>query len=112
MFPDSGQIIDGKIGPVKEICVDHALATFLERRERDTNPKIVKMLVNGKPISHWYYRSEEWIDQPYYMGRFLVQPYVGPANGLGALVLYQEDMFVEDESMMEIAVDYISERVE
>src|ERR1035437_9921666 len=70
---------NGTLGPIEESCISRAERTFRLRSKTDTNPVIVQMTRGGNPIDHWYYRSDEWIDQPFFaLGKF--QPYVGPAN--------------------------------
>lgn len=78
---DMGQIDErGQMGPLTEVCINRAHKTYLARASEDTNPQIVKMVLRGKPVDHWYYRSDEWIDQPYFALPILLQAYVGPAN--------------------------------
>ena len=79
-MPETLQSIDGRLEPVIEICMEHALKTLIERRSQDTKPVIVRMVLRGDLIDHWYYMSEQWIDQPYFIPHINLQPYVGPAR--------------------------------
>ena len=85
----------GDLEPLEESCVYRAEETFRARSKKDTNPAIVQMILNGKPINHWYYRSDQWIDQPFLaLGKF--QPYVGPANRAQRF-MYGEGKYVVDQ---------------
>ena len=75
---DTLQLVGGRFVQCIDICVQHAKKTYLQRRGKDTHPMIVQMIHLGKPIPHWYYRSDQWIDQPYYKPSEFLQPYVGP----------------------------------
>lgn len=92
------QLINGELKAPDELCLGVARRTFAERSETDTNPVIVQMVLQGRPIPHWYYRSDEWVDQPYYKPSEFVQPYVGPVNEAMAF-LYGEGTYVVDEEM-------------
>jgi len=62
---EGSQLIDGKFQPVRDVCTKHAEDVFNSRRGIDTNPMIVQMIHHDKPVNHHYYRSDQWIDQPY-----------------------------------------------
>lgn len=99
-----GQMQENKsIGPIIEACVERAERTFLSRGGQDTNPTIVQMILRGKnPIDHWYYRSNEWVDQPYLAMGIALQPYVGPSDK-APRILYGEGTFMKDDEMTEWA---------
>ena len=100
MFIEVQQLLEDKyeLGPIRDICVVAAQRTYLRRKDTDTNPLIVQMKVHGALISHWYYRSNEWVDQPYFMPRDFVQPYRGPANSAYPW-LYGNDTYEIDEQL-------------
>ena len=87
---------DGKLGPVKEACITAAQRVFFTRMKTDTHPVLVQMIHLGELVPHWYYRSDEWIDQPYYSPAMFLQPYRGPAN-LANPGLYGPGKFIIDE---------------
>lgn len=76
-FGSSQMDAEGQMGQVQDVCIAAAEKTFRERWGKDTHPQIVQMIVFGEPIAHWYYRSDEWIDQPYAILSMFVQPYRG-----------------------------------
>jgi len=91
------QFVNGKLQGVIENCVTHACNTYKERKDKDTNPMVVEMVLQGKPIDHFYYRSDQWVDQPYYNPSGLMQPYVGPADQAPPL-LYGKGTYLIDEA--------------
>jgi len=96
---DIGQVQNGELGKVVELCLPHAMKTFEERKSRDTNPRIVQMKAQGEPITPWYYRSDQWIDQPFMLFPLFIKPYIGktlqaPPN------LYGEGNYLEDPELM------------
>ena len=101
-FPTQ-QIVNGElVCPPSEICLTAAGRVFRERQiEDDTNPKIVQMILNGKLIEHWYYRSDQWIEQPYLKMSEFLQPYIGPVDGAMPF-LYGNGTYVIDEDATEI----------
>jgi hypothetical protein len=86
----------GNLGPLIETCITHARKTFLTRFSQDTDPTIVQMILYGTEISHWYYRSKEWIDQPYFIPQQILPPYCGPAD-IADPNLYGEGTFIVDD---------------
>lgn len=94
------QLIDGELKTIEESCVTHAVKTFSSRKEQDTNQQIVQMILCGEPIPHWYYRSDQWIDQPYFISP-LVQPYVGPTDGM-VPPAYWEGRYNVEENFTEV----------
>ncbi len=96
LMPNAKQVIDGKLSDVEEICVVHAARTFRARKSMDTNPQIVRMREGGgQPFAHWYYKSNEWIDQPYVILDRFIEPYTGPVDRANPL-LYGEGTFIPD----------------
>ena len=93
------QVVNGRLSEIENLCLTHAIRTFKERREADTNPQIVQMVHDGDVLGHWYYRSDEWIDQPYFIKSRLIQLYTGPAE-LAMPLLYGEGTYVPDEGLM------------
>lgn len=93
---------DGSLGPLEEACILRAGKTFRNRFKTDTNPSIVRMVVGGKPINHWYYRSDQWIDQPYFSvdPSLPLQSYVGPTN-MAPRFSYKEGTYIIDNEAME-----------
>jgi len=79
------QLIDGRLQPIEKLCFMHGVKTGNSRKE-DTNRQIVEMLVNGRFFGHYYYRSDQWIDQPYRIrfGILSIEPYVGPPENAPA----------------------------
>jgi len=58
---------------------------------------IVQMIHHDEPVNHHYYRSDQWIDQPYKKSPNYAPPYVGPADkaepshyGEGAYIVEKE----------------------
>ena len=93
------QLIRGEFVPFQEICLSHAENTFRVRLAiGDTNPQIVQMKLRGQLIPHWYYRSKQWVDQPYFIPLIFLQPYVGPA-GQANPGQYGEGTFEVDEEI-------------
>jgi hypothetical protein len=92
------QYIDGKRKLPEELCLTHAARVFRERRNADTGPKIVQMVLRNMIQDHWYYRSNEWVDQPYFSLDIGLQPYVGPAN-LAPPHIYGKGTFNIDEEL-------------
>ena len=73
--------------------------SIMERQENgDTNPLIVQMIHMGRLIDHWYYRSDQWVDQPYFKPSEFLQPHVGPADQ-AIPGLYGDETFQIDEEM-------------
>jgi len=101
-FPTE-QLVNGElISPPQEICLVCAERVFKERRENgDTNPQIVQMVSGGVPIPHWYYRSDQWIEQPYFKPSEFIQPHVGPADQAMPF-RYGEEDFIVDEEMTDL----------
>lgn len=96
------QLIDGEFVPAQEICLVHAEVTFKERQKNgDTNPLIVQMIHLGQLIDHWYYRSDQWVDQPYFKPSEFLQPFVGPADQANP-GQYGDGSFEVDDEMTEI----------
>lgn len=95
------RVVDGHLQEIMGTCIDEAVKTFKERWGRDTNPRIVQMIHQGQRIDHWYYRSNEWISQPYAWPKIFMQPYVGSANELGAVRYGEKSYFYgEDEEII------------
>jgi hypothetical protein len=93
---------NNRLGPIRDICVVAAQRAYLERKEADTNPQIVQMVLRGKVlINHWYYRSDQWVEQPYFIPFFVLQPYRGPAN-YASPILYGQDTYIVDERLIEL----------
>ncbi len=91
---------DGSLGPMREACILRAERTFKLRWKTDTNPVIAQMILRGEQIPHWYYRSDQWIDQPYFAISNGMQPYVGPADKAPKF-MYGAGTFVIDEESTE-----------
>ena len=91
---------DGTLGPLEEACIFRAEKTFKLRSKQDTNPAIVKMVLLGELINHWYYRSDHWIDQPYFAVNLGLEPYVGPTNKAPKF-FYGEGKFIIDQEVAE-----------
>lgn len=89
---------DGTLGPVKEACINRAERIFQLRHKTDTNPKIVQMILRGERIPHWYYRSDEWIDQPYFAMSIAMQPYVESTNKAPIWYKKEGNFMVDDEA--------------
>jgi hypothetical protein len=75
------QLIDGKLVPVENNCLYIALQTYKQRHETDKNPVIVQMVIDDFVIiPHWYYRSDDWIEQQFLYPWDSIFPYVGPVS--------------------------------
>ena len=98
----SFQVVNGELRGMQETCVVHAIRTFLARRDVDANPQIVQMVIDTKPIDHWYYRSDSYVDQPYFLASLLIQPLIGDPSG-GYPRHYGEGTFQPDEGIMRVA---------
>lgn len=98
-FPTQ-QIVNGElVSPPPEICLVAAERVFRERRKKgDTDPKIVQMKSHGELIDHWYYRSKQWIEQPYLKLSEFIQPYIGPADK-APLSFYGDGSYEVDETI-------------
>jgi len=93
----------GNLGSISESCIERAEKTYLTRSAMDTNSLIVQMKLRGeKLLDHWYYRSDQWVDQPYFAASILLQPYVGPASR-AMKVLYGDGTYVIDKQATEDA---------
>jgi hypothetical protein len=104
-YPGIKQLVNGKLAEVQEVCIKHAVKTFNERHQQDTNPRIVQMIHHGTPLDHWYYRSDQWIDQPYLMEGLFIQPHVGPANMANRTLYRKEGTYREDEEATKDALN-------
>ena len=91
---------DGTLGPLEEPCIFRAEKTFKSRSKQDTNPAIVQMVLLGELISHWYYRSDQWIDQPYFSINLGMEPYIGPVDQ-APKIFYDKDKFIVNEAATE-----------
>ena len=109
IYSGLGQLDEkGVLGPITESCISRANKTFISRAATDTDPFIVKMIFAGKEVPHWYYRSNEWIDQPFYsLGRYLL-PYVGPVEE-GDPYLYGEGTYIIERSATEFVRSLLSD---
>jgi len=94
------KLIEGKLQPSIDICVTHAKNVYRQRKDIDTNPMIVQMINMDRPIPHWYYRSDQWIDQPYYQPSTYLQPYVGPTDQAEPY-LFGEGTYQLDKDLMD-----------
>ena len=92
---------DGTIGPLEEACITRAHKTFRTRCKIDTNPTIVRMLHNGKPIDHWYYRSDQWIDQPFHFPQLGMFAYVGAPTSATKVIYSKENYIVDQEAIQD-----------
>jgi len=93
---------EGNLGPLHDICVVIAQRNYLARKTIDTNPVLVQMILRGEElIDHWYYRSEEYIDQPFYHPSLFLQPYRGPAY-LAIPILYGPGTYLVDQELIEL----------
>ena len=98
----SFQVVDGQPKSIHEICLAHAIRTFLQREQTDTNPLIVRMVINGEPIDHWYYRADDYVDQPYFIASKWIQPLIGnPVEGFP--LHYGEGTYEVDRDSMRLA---------
>lgn len=63
-------------------CVDRAIEAYSERIEIDTNQAIVQMIdpFSDELIDHWYYRSDQFIFQPYNLPFLNINSYIGSPN--------------------------------
>lgn len=93
---------EGKLDFVQESCVRAAQRTYIQRKGKDTNPQIVQMRVRGVLIEHWYYRSDDWIDQPFAAPLQHLQPYRGEAQ-YAFPGIYGEGTYEVDQNLMRYA---------
>lgn len=104
MFPENQprQLDEqGSLGPIRDICVVAAQRTYLKRKNTDKVPEIVQMILRGELIPHWYYRSGEWIDQPYFFPLAFITPYRGPIESAIPL-LYGIGTYIVDSELMRL----------
>lgn len=98
-----GQLTGGRIDPgFRESCIEVAEGVFAKRAGKDSNPMIARVVRGGERIGHWYYRSDEWIYQPFF-AMSLVMPYEGPAR-LAKIAQYGEGRYERDEEATEYAM--------
>lgn len=76
---------------------------YNERNALDTHPVIVQMRHLGRLIDHWYYRSDQWVDQPYFKPSEFLQPYVGPVE-LANPGLYGKGTYIVDKELTDLIV--------
>ena len=94
------QLRDGALTPGAENCVMHASMTWKERAASDTNPLIVQAFIGGVEKPYYYYRSDEWVDQPLFHEQDpCFTPYVGPAES-APVEVYGVDKFKKADSIM------------
>jgi hypothetical protein len=97
---------DGKLGPITDICEVAAENYMRERWGMDTHPCIVQMRLRGELVPHWYYRSDQWVAQPYFLPQHFLQPYVGPSEG-ALPSLYGRGTYIIDSEATEIHIQRI-----
>ncbi|PIN79524.1 hypothetical protein COV16_03755 [Candidatus Woesearchaeota archaeon CG10_big_fil_rev_8_21_14_0_10_34_8] len=100
-MPQIQQLVGDELVDFIESCINHAYRTYAKRADQDTNPVIARMLVDGKPVDHWYYRSDEWIDQPYELSMIGFPAYVGPADNRKIKFIYGEGNFIVETKYTE-----------
>jgi len=104
------QVVDGiLVCPPQEICLVHALKTFAARNRIDTQAQIVQMIVRNIARTHWYYKSAEWIEQPYLIKDLLVAPFTGPVQECHLYMLYGQGTYRPSEAATRLAQSQDSE---
>lgn len=105
-------LVDGDLRELLGGCVSEAQKTFRERWGTDTNPRIVQMVLQGKPIDHWYYRSDQWISQPFVAPDIFMQSYVGPTDTLEAIKYGERSYLYGDEEKLltEMLIEELSSK--
>lgn len=93
-------LVNGNLQEIMGNCYSEAEDTFRRRWNLDTNPRIVQMVHQGIPIDHWYYRSNEWISQPYAWPEMFIQPYVGSTTDIGAIKYSERSYLYGDEERL------------
>lgn len=97
------QMVEGKFEEIEESCVKHAYITF-QRRTQDKNRKIVQMVSRGTAMSHYYFRSDQWIEQPYAFPDQHIDAYCGPPIGdIRADALYSIEDYLECKAVTDLA---------
>jgi len=86
---------EGTLFPFKDSCIKVATETFLAR-STDQNRRIVQMILYGNLIPHWYYRSDQWIYQPFLNISKGIIHYVGDPKNADSN-LYGEGTYQLDE---------------
>jgi hypothetical protein len=82
---ESKQLIDGKLVDAENNCLYVALQTYKQRCKIDKNPLIVQMIIDDfKIVPHWYYRSDNWIEQHFLIPGDNIKPYIGPVKSAEA----------------------------
>ena len=83
-FSDSRELIGDNLEKVEHNCVFVALKSYKERHEKDKSPLIAQMGIKVpegvKFIPHYYYRSDNWIEQRFLLPGDNLNAYVGPAK--------------------------------
>ncbi len=77
-----------------------------DRWKTDTNPCIVQMILYRELVPHWYYRSDQWVAQPYFIPQYFLQPYVGPSENAPAN-MYGKGTYVIDKDATNFAINKI-----
>jgi hypothetical protein len=100
---------EGNLGPVKDICLVVAERVFRQRWGKDTNPCIVQMILDGRPQQHWYYRSDQWLDQPFEFMSLFIQAYRGEVL-MAYPWLYGEDTYSIDQEETQRIIKQLSQK--
>jgi hypothetical protein len=97
---------EGHLEPWKgEACITTAMRIYSKRKDIDTNSRIVRMVIDGKLVDHWYFRSDQWIEQPFYSPKKCLLPYRGAAADADPS-LYGEGTYQTDEKMNQVIGKY------
>lgn len=87
-----------------ENCVDIAIETYIARKDIDTNPLICHMFYQNctETFPHWYYRSDQYINQPEDFSFFGITPFVGHPSKAPEEV-YGKNKFQVDQKTINVA---------
>lgn len=87
-------------------CVEHAFNAYLRRASKDTNPSIVQLLFpDGKPDSHWYYKSDQVVSTSAFEWPEFFPEYEGHVDEIPKAVRrhFLPDRFVVNDFLTQIA---------
>lgn len=95
--------LNGEIRRFKEVISvtnseQAAATTMQERWGIDHNPCIAQMLRHGGVLTFYYYRSDEWINQPIDLSDMGISAYTGPLEK-APVALYGPGTYIVDEGI-------------
>ncbi|MGV8162723.1 MAG: hypothetical protein ACP5N2_05335 [Candidatus Nanoarchaeia archaeon] len=110
----SKQIINGTLVFPQNNCLYVALQAYKSRHLKDTNPLIVKMILTTdifKEIDHWYYRSDQWIEQPFLIPKDNIPYHIGPIDSADKRCYTLFEEYTELMNMLPASIDKLLEKI-